>query len=194
MAIENWRLKLQQVDKTSVKIAGFGGQGVVLASIILGRSAILDGRYATQVASYGSESRGGECQAEIVISSNPIDYPHADKVQTLVVMSQPALSKYLTDLLPGGTLFVDPDMVKGLPERKDIKIIRICAAKTADNLGRRIVENIVMLGALQATTRIVTEESLLAAIEEYVPSKTVELNLSAAREGIRITSELGRPQ
>lgn len=116
------------------------------------------------------------------------------KVETLVVMSQPALSKYLGDLLPGGTLFVDPGMVKGLPERKDINIIRICAAKTADNLGRRIVENIVMLGALQATTRIVTEESLLAAIEEYVPSKTVEINLSAAREGIRITSELRRPQ
>jgi 2-oxoglutarate ferredoxin oxidoreductase subunit gamma len=185
---------LQQADKTSVKIAGFGGQGVVLASIILGRAAILDGKYATQVASYGSESRGGECQAEVVISNNPIDYPHADMVQTLIVMSQPGLSKYLGDLLPGGTLLADPDMVKGLPERKDINIIEISAGKTADDLGRRIVENIVMLGALQATTRIVTEESLLAAIDEYVPSKTVKMNLSAAREGIRITSELRRPQ
>ena len=175
-------------NKASVKIAGFGGQGVVLASVILGRAAILDGKYATQTASFGSESRGGECRAEVIISNNPIAYPLVDKVQTLVVMSQPALAKYLGDLLPGGTLLVDPDMVEKPAERKDINLINVPAAKTADGLGRRIFENIVMLGAFQGKTGVISEQSLLKAIEEYVPHGTVEANLNAARKGISLVS------
>lgn len=160
----------------------------MLASIILGRAAILDGKYSTQVASYGSESRGGECKAEVVISDKPIDYPLVDQVETLVVMSQPAMTKYASDLLPGGTLLMDPDMIKKPPERKDITLVKIPAAKTADNLGRRIFENIVMLGALQARTKAVSKKSLYAAIKEYVPPKTVDSNLRAAHQGIQLAS------
>jgi 2-oxoglutarate ferredoxin oxidoreductase subunit gamma len=174
--------------KASVKIAGFGGQGVVLASVILGRAAILDGNHSTQTASYGSESRGGECRAEVVVSSAPIDYPLVDKVQTLVTMSQPSLSKYSEDLLPDGLLIVDPDMVSKMPERNDIHITKIPAAKTADSLGRRIFENIVMLGALQSKTKVISEEALFAAIRENVPPKTIEANLKAAREGMDLAS------
>lgn len=177
-------------NKATVKIAGFGGQGVVLASVILGRAAILDGKYATQTASYGSESRGGECKAEVVISDRPIDYPLVDKVQTLVVMSQPALSKYVDDLVTGGTMLVDPEMLKGPPQRKDIMIVDVPAARTADMLGRRIFENIVMLGALQARTEVISEKSLLAAIQEHVPRSTIESNLAAAREGMKIASSI----
>lgn len=173
-------------NKATIKIAGFGGQGVVLASVILGRSAILDGKYATQTASYGSESRGGECKAEIVVSDTPIDYPLVDKVQTLVVMSQPALSKYIDDLVSGGTLIVDPDMLRKPTERSDITIIQIPAARTADKLGRRIFENVVMLGALQAKTNTVSEESLLSAIRENVPPGTIDANLAAAHEGMKL--------
>jgi 2-oxoglutarate ferredoxin oxidoreductase subunit gamma len=174
--------------KSTVKIAGFGGQGVVLASVILGRSAILDGKYVTQTASYGSESRGGECKAEIVISDNPIDYPLVDNVQTLVIMSQPALSKYVNDLVDGGNLIIDPDMIRTLPQQLNITIVQVPAAKTADKLGRRIFENIVMLGALQAKTKIVSEGSLLTAIRENVPSSTIDSNLAAAHEGMKIVN------
>ena len=111
-----------------------------------------------------------------------------DQVETLVVMSQPALTKYVSDLLTGGTLLVDPDMIKETPERDDITLVKVPAAKTADNLGRRIFENIVMLGALQARTRVVSRESLFAAIREYVPPNTVDSNLKAAREGIQLAS------
>jgi 2-oxoglutarate ferredoxin oxidoreductase subunit gamma len=176
-------------SKATIKIAGFGGQGVVLASVILGRAGILDGKYVTQTASYGSESRGGECKAEIIISDRPIGYPLVDKVQALVVMSQPALSKYLGDLVPGGIMIVDPDMVRELPQKDDIRIIQVPAAKTADALGRRIFENMVMLGALQAKTEVVSEKSLLASIREHVPPKTTELNLKATHEGMaRVSS------
>jgi 2-oxoglutarate ferredoxin oxidoreductase subunit gamma len=176
-------------SKATVKIAGFGGQGVVLASIILGRAAILDGKHSAQTASYGSESRGGECRSEVVISSNEIDYPLVDKVETLVIMSQPALSKYIGDLLPGGTLLYDPDTVKSPPDRKDIHIIPVPATRTAEKLGRRIVANMVMLGALQAKTGVVSERALHRAIEEYVPAKTLELNIEAAREGNRLVTK-----
>ena len=174
------------LNKSTVKIAGFGGQGVVLASIILGRAALVDGKYATQTASYGSESRGGECKSEVVISSDKIDYPLVDKVQTLVVMSQPALSKYVDDLLPGGTLLVDPDMVKEMPHREGINVIKVPATKMAENLGRRIVANMVMLGALQEHMKIVSKDALLQAAKENVPPRTVDLNVKAIEEGIRL--------
>jgi 2-oxoglutarate ferredoxin oxidoreductase subunit gamma len=177
---------VRSFKKNTVKIAGFGGQGVVLASIILGRAALVDGKHSTQTASYGSESRGGECKSEVVISQDEIDYPLVDKVQTLVVMSQPALSKYVEDLLPGGTLLVDPDMVKRIPEREDVNIIQIPATRTAEDLGRRIVANMVMLGALQEKTKIVSREALLQAVKENVPAKTIDLNSKAIKEGIRL--------
>ena len=168
-------------NKATIKIAGFGGQRVVLASVILGRSAILDGKYATQTASYESESRSGECKAEIMVSDTPIDYPLVDKVQTLVVMSQPALWKYIDDLVSGGTLIVDPDMLRKPTERGDITIMQIPAARTPDELGRRIFENIVMLGAPQ-----VSEESLLNAVRENIPPGTIDSNLAAAHEGMKL--------
>ncbi|MFH0848437.1 MAG: 2-oxoacid:acceptor oxidoreductase family protein [archaeon] len=175
--------------KATIKIVGFGGQGVVLASIILGRAAILDGKYSTQTASFGSESRGGECRSEVVISANPIDYPLVDKVETLVAMSQPALAKYIDDLLPGGTLLVDPDMISRLPSRNDITIVKVSATQTAEKLGRRVVANAVMLGALQARTKAVSEKALHEAMKEYVPQRTVELNTKAAQEGRRIIED-----
>lgn len=176
-------------SKSTVKIAGFGGQGVVLASIILGRAALIDGKYSTQTASYGSESRGGECKSEVVISQEKIDYPLVDKVQTLVVMSQPALSKYIEDLLPGGTLLVDPDMVKKMPDKQDINVIQVPATRTAESLGRRIVANMVMLGALQEKTGIVSKEALLQAVKENVPPKTIDLNAKAVEEGTKLVKK-----
>ncbi len=178
-------MKESSRNKTTVKIAGFGGQGVVLASIILGRAAILDGKYSTQTASYGSESRGGECKSEVVISKTQIDYPLVDKVETLVVMSQPALVKYIDDLVPEGSLLIDPDLVRA-PNRSDITSIQVPATRTAEKLGRRIVANMVMLGALQAKTEVVSERALHEAIKEYVPPKTIELNTTAANEGKKL--------
>ena len=175
--------------RRTIKIAGFGGQGVVLASIILGRAAILDGKYSTQTASYGSESRGGECKSEVAISENQIDYPLVDKVETLVVMSQPALSKYIDDLESAGTLLVDPDMAPKTPSRDDINIIRVAATKIAESLGYKITANMVMLGALQAKTNVVSEKALHEAIKEYVPPKTIDLNIRAAQEGKKLAGK-----
>ena len=101
-----------QKDRVTIQFCGFGGQGIILSSVIFGTTAVLhSGMNAVQTQSYGSESRGGECQAELILSRKPIISPLADKLDILVAMSQPALNQYLKRLKPGGILIIDPEYV-----------------------------------------------------------------------------------
>lgn len=169
-----------------VRFGGFGGQGIVLSSVVLGLAAVYDNKYAAQRASYGSEARGGKCKSEVIISDEEISYPLIDNLMTLVTMSQQAFDSYLNGLKPGGLLIVDPDMVDNSDKRKDIRVLRVPAANSADLLGNRIVANMVMLGALQEETRIVGKDSLKKSLEESVPERFIELNLKALDMGRRI--------
>jgi len=105
-------------------------------------------------------------------------------------MSQQAFDSYLSELKPGGLLIVDPDMIDNPDERKDVKLLKVPAAKTADALGNRIVTNMIMLGALQEETRVVTVSSLKKSVTESVPSRFIDLNLKAMGEGRRIVESL----
>lgn len=173
-------------EKVNVRFGGFGGQGIVTMSIILGNAAVLhDRKDAVQTQSYGQQARGGECRSEVIISDETITYPVVDEVDALIIMSKPALKGYIDTLKPGGYLIVDPD-VAGRPERKDIEILEIPATVTAAKLGKTIVANSVMLGALVEKTKIVTEEGLLKSIENSVAPAFVDINLKAAKEGIRL--------
>lgn len=169
-----------------VRFGGFGGQGIVLSSVVLGLAAVYDNKYAAQRASYGSEARGGKCRSEVIVSDEEINYPLIDNLMTLVIMSQQAFDSYIDELKPGGLLIVDPDMVGNSDKRKDIQVLRVPAANSADLLGNRIIANMVMLGALQAETSIVTKSSLKKSVEESVPKRFIELNLKAMDEGRRI--------
>jgi len=169
-----------------VRFGGFGGQGIVLSSVVLGLAAVYDDKYAAQRASYGSEARGGKCKSEVIISDEEISYPLIDKLMTLVIMSQQAFDSYLNELKPGGLLIVDPDMVDDPDRRKDVRVLRVPAANLADALGNRIIANMVMLGALQEETSMVTRSSLQKSVEESVPERFIELNLKAMDEGRRI--------
>lgn len=169
-----------------VRFGGFGGQGIVLSSVVLGLAAVYDNKYAAQRASYGSEARGGKCRSEVIVSDEEINYPLIDNLMTLVIMSQQAFDSYIDELKPGGLLIVDPDMVDNPDKRKDIQVLRVPAANSADSLGNRIIANMVMLGALQAETSIVTKNSLQKSVEESVPKRFIELNLKAMDEGRRI--------
>jgi len=103
---------MKQKDQVTIQFCGFGGQGIVLSSVIFGTTAVLhSGMNAVQTQSYGSEARGGECQAELILSQEPIKSPLADQLDILVAMSQPALNQYLKRLKPGGTLIFDPEYV-----------------------------------------------------------------------------------
>jgi len=171
---------------TNVRFCGFGGQGIILAATTLG-TAVVTYRdlYAVQTQSYGSEARGGQCQAEIIISDEPVQSPHAEEKDILVAMSSTALRQYISSLRPDGVLIIDPLLVGELPETS-ARVVEVPATATAEELGNRIVANMVLLGFLQASTGLITKEDLLMAIADLVPQRFVELNRSAVERGIAL--------
>lgn len=174
------------VERWTIRFGGFGGQGIVLSSVVTGLAAVYDGKYVCQRASYGSEARGGKCKSEVIISNEEISYPLIDDLQVLVIMSQQALDSYIDELEPRGLLIIDPDLVDDPDKRQDIDIVKIPAAKTADKLGNRIVANMIMLGALQAKTRIISQDALIKSMKESVASRFFEINLKAIESGDQI--------
>ncbi len=178
--------------RSEIKIAGFGGQGVILSGLILAVAAgIHEGKEVAQTQSYGPESRGGACRAEVVISDDEIDYIKPIDPDVLVAMSQPALDRYITEINPKkAAVLIDSSLVSAVPEGVSY-LYRIPVTDIAEfRLGRKVVANIIMLGALCAITRIVDYDALSTAVRETVPKKTVELNLAALEEGYRQGVEL----
>lgn len=174
-----------------VRIAGFGGQGVVMAGYTLGRAAILDGLNALQTQSYGSESRGGAAKSDVIVSPGEILDLAPSELDILLAMSQPALDTHLRHLKPGGILIHDSDLAK-LPGPRE-RSFGIPAATTAqEKFGRDVVANAIFLGALAAATRVVSADALAKAIAESVPPKTVDLNLAAFEWGRSRSADLSR--
>jgi 2-oxoglutarate ferredoxin oxidoreductase subunit gamma len=170
--------------RVEIRFAGFGGQGIIKSGIITAAAACLyDGKNAVQTQSYGPESRGGACKSEVVISENDIDFPKVVKPDILVVMSQHAYNEYAEDIKPGGTVIIDSEMVPHEKELKKVKVFRIPATKIAEELGRKIVANIVMLGAFTAITNLLNKEAVKDAIKANVPKGTEELNMTAFEKG-----------
>ncbi len=170
--------------RATIQFCGFGGQGIILSSVILGTAAVTKaGLSAVQTQSYGSEARGGECQAELILSPERINSPLSDRVDVLVAMSQPALNQYLARLSPGGTLIYDPDLVKP-PAREDVQIVAVPATATANQMGAKITANMYMLGFLQRATGLITADDLCDVIAENVPARFKDANLQAAAAGM----------
>ncbi|RKY78359.1 pyruvate ferredoxin oxidoreductase [candidate division KSB1 bacterium] len=163
-----------------IRFAGFGGQGIIRSGIIVGRAvSIYDNKFATMNQSFGPEARGGACSSELVISDSKVLYPYVTVSDVLVVMSQEGYDKFEPELSEEGMLLIDEDLVKPKPPRGKIKIFSIPATKLAEELGNRIVANVVMLGFFTSLTKIVSVEAMRKAIPESVPSRFVELNLKA---------------
>lgn len=167
--------------REEVRFAGFGGQGIVSAGKIAGKAAsIHGGKHAVLMQSYGPEARGGACNADLVVSDAAIGYPQLSCPSVLVIMSQEAYEKYGRQITPEGTLIVDEDLVdlEGVSPPVT-RFYSIPATQLADGLGRKIVANVVMLGAVAAITELVSREAMLEAILSSVPPHTRELNESA---------------
>ena len=171
-------------SRYEMRFSGAGGQGLILAGIIMGEAAaIYDGKQAVQSQSYGPEARGGASKSEVIISDQPIDFPKATAVDALLALTQEACDKYSADLKSGGVLLIDSDLVKRAPSG-DFTVVRIPIISTAKNeVGRAIVANIVALGAMVALTGIVTRESAERAVLSRVPSAFTELNRKAFQMG-----------
>lgn len=174
----------------NVQFCGFGGQGIVLASVILGMTAVTKaGLEACQTQSYGSEARGGECQAQVIISRTPINSPLSQHLDLLVAMSRQASEKYLPRLRAGGTFIYDPELVPS-PSTDTFNIFAVPATKLAYELGTSLAANMLMLGFLQVTTRLFTPEDLLDVVSANVPSRFREVNIAAAHRGMALASEM----
>lgn len=170
--------------RLEIRFAGFGGQGIIKSGIITAAAACIHGgKDAVQTQSYGPESRGGACKSEVVISEEEIDFPKVVEPDILVLMSQHAYNDYVDDVKSGGIIILDPDMIPREKEMKNVEVFRVPATKIAEELGRRIVANIVMLGAFVAITRALDENALKESIRENIPKGTEELNLAAFQKG-----------
>ncbi len=161
------------------RFAGFGGQGLLVAGIILGRTAaIYAGKQAAQTQSYGTEARGGASQCNVVIADEEITYVGVVNPDVFVVMSQEAYDKLIGDVKNGGLVFFDSDLVK---IKKDLPLqhIPIPATKTATELGKAMVANVVMLGAMIEGTKAISGDLVKNCVRETVPPGTEELNIKA---------------
>ncbi len=165
--------------RTEIRIAGFGGQGIVLAGAILGEAAIMADMEAVQTQSYGPESRGGAARSEIVISDRAVDYPRVACPDVLVVLSTAAMRKYGEDLGENTKIVVDDDLVQmDVPGAE-----RIPFSLTADAMGRRIVANIVMLGFITNRFELVPRKAMEKSILKRIPKGTEDLNMGAFQAG-----------
>ncbi|MEW8979370.1 MAG: 2-oxoacid:acceptor oxidoreductase family protein [Symbiobacterium sp.] len=168
-----------------IMLSGSGGQGMILAGIILARAAVRDGFEVTQTQSYGPEARGGASRAEVILDDEPIDFPKVTQADVLLAMTQEAADRFHTRLRPGGTLIVDPMLVHAVPA-VDGPVHRVEITRLArEATGRTITANIVALGALNRICRVVTDQALLEAVLESVPRGTEEINRRALEAGMR---------
>jgi len=170
--------------RVEIRIGGFGGQGIIRTGLILATASCVYGdKNAIQTASYGPESRGGRCKSEVIISDEDIDFPKVEHPDILVAMSQEAYLRYVDDLKENGILIVDPDLVPNQRDNLEVRMYEVPATKIAEGLGKKIVANVVMMGAFAAITNLLGLEHLKESIRRNVPKAFMELNLIAFEKG-----------
>jgi 2-oxoglutarate ferredoxin oxidoreductase subunit gamma len=187
---------------TEIRIAGFGGQGVILAASVIGKAAaIFQGGYATMTQSFGPEARGGSSSAQVILSTEPILYPYVTQPDVLVVMSQEAYTRFVPQLKPGGILITEHELVRVDRYPEGVRAYGVPATRLAEQLGRKMVLNIVMVGFFGAVTNLLDPEALRRAVADSVPSALQKLNLEAFDKGfeygarlIHDTAETGEEQ
>ena len=170
---------------TEIRLAGFGGQGVILSAIVLGKAAsIYQGAYATMTQNFGPEARGGACSAQLVVSDSPILYPYVTIPDILVVMSQEAYVRFASELKDGGIMIVEQDLVRVAGLKQGVKVYSIPATRIAEELGKRMVLNSVMVGFFTAITQLLEPDAVRKAVADSVPPSSRELNLKAFEKGL----------
>ena len=168
-----------------IKIGGLGGQGVIMAGMIIGRAASLhDEKFATLIQSFGPEARGAACSVQVLLDDDPILYPYVVSPEFLVTLSMDAFRRFSPELRAGGTLMFDSDMVtpEGLPE--SIRAFGLPATRLAESLGRKQVLNLIVVGFFTAVTGLISEEAARKSVAETVPPSTLALNMKAFELGL----------
>lgn len=172
------------MGRVEILLVGTGGQGIMLQGYILGRAATLYGnKESTFIPSYGAEARGGESKAQVIISDQPIDYPYVTKADVIVAMATHAYEKFIDTLKEDGVLLYDDELVQLDEKSSGVKKLGIPATKMAEELGNRVIANIVMLGFLVGATGVVSQEAMEKGVADSVPKKFLDLNIKAFRRG-----------
>ena len=170
---------------TEIRIAGFGGQGVILSAIVLGKAAsIYENGFATMTQNFGPEARGGACSAQLVVSDSPVLYPYVTEPDIMVVMSQEAYNRFAHELKPGGVLIIEEDLVRVSNLNRDKQVYSIPATRFAEELGKRMVLNSVMVGFFTAVTKLLNADAVRKSVADSVPPAFRELNLKAFEKGL----------
>jgi 2-oxoglutarate ferredoxin oxidoreductase subunit gamma len=176
---------------TEIRIGGFGGQGVILAAAVIGKAAaIFQGGYATMTQSFGPEARGGSSSAQVILSTEPILYPYVAQPDVLIVMSQEAYMRFAPQLKPGGILITEQEMVRVDRYPNGVRAYGVPATRLAEELGRKVVLNIVMVGFFGAVTNLLEPDALRKAVADSVPPAMQKLNLQAFDKGFEYGSQL----
>lgn len=187
--------------RTEIRLAGEGGQGMILAGIILAEAAaIYDGKQATQTQSYGPEARGGASRSEVVISDTEIDHPEVLSADVVAALSQEAYKKFAKTVRPGGLLIVDEDRVvipepvgapPGSGSPAGVHLIKIPVMHIAqETTGRAITANTVALGALVGLTGVVSRQAIEKAVAARAPKGTEEMNRKALQAGFEAAARV----
>jgi 2-oxoglutarate ferredoxin oxidoreductase subunit gamma len=171
--------------KRQIRISGFGGQGVIKCAYIIGKAAsIYDSKNATMTQSFGPEARGSSCSAQVVMDDEAVLYPYLTSTDILVSMSQDSYRKYSPEVSDGGLILIDEDLVKPEKTRENIKLYSIPATRFAEEIGEKIVLNIIMFGFFVAMTGdLLNLEAAKKAVETSVPAASLELNMKAFYKG-----------
>jgi 2-oxoglutarate ferredoxin oxidoreductase subunit gamma len=173
------------MPRVEMTIAGVGGQGSILAGVILGEAAVShNGLYATQTSAYSSELRGGFAAAWLVIDDEPVIYPRVTAPDVLAAQAQDSIERFASVLKPGGRLIYDSDMISALPEGMENTHGIAATGIARGELGAPIVANMVMLGAICEVTGLVSKQALEKAVAANVPESKIELNLKAFNMGM----------
>ena len=168
-------------------IAGFGGQGVVLAGKLLAGAALAEGREVVWAPSYGPEMRGGAVHCTLIISSDRIGSPEVSQAVSLLVMDRTSLPKFAPRLKPGGLMILNSSLITDAPTPNDCDLLLLPASEAADALGNQRVANVIMLGAFLSRRPVVTLDSLIAAMiktaREIGAERLLPINLQALERG-----------
>ena len=169
---------------TEIRISGFGGQGVILSAIVIGKAGcIFENGYSTMTQAFGPEARGGACSAQVILSNEPILYPYVTQPDILVTMSQEAYALFTPSLKKDGLLIIEQDLVRVEKLPPGVRVYGVPATRLAEELGKRMVLNIVMVGFFAAVTNVLEPESVRQAVGDSVPEAFRELNLKAFDKG-----------
>ena len=179
--------------RREIMFGGFGGQGIVTAGYIMGQAAVVyDNNEATFTQVYGPEARGSACSSSVVISQDEISYPYLLNPEVMVIMSQEAYEKFLPRLKQGGLLIIDSTIVKPDQQVENYRLYTVPATELAEQLGRRIIANVIMLGFVGRIWEAVSVKALREAVKARVPSRYVELNLNAFQTGVKLAEKAVR--